>query len=294
MRPINVMSLCDGIACGAIALKNLGIPVNRYYGSEIKKAALKLTRSKWPDHIELGDVNSILIEHDAEGPGVRIGSANGTWYEPDGIDLFLCGSPCQSFSSAMPSNMRVGLADPKRSGLFLVCFEVFKAVKPRYYLWENVASMRQSDKDILSSMIGREPIFIDSSDFSAQMRKRLYWTNIPLGPRPPVCHDVLQDVLDDGIAVRVKKRKPDNGQGNLFDVKNDKRESGKPDPQRDMDEAESYKGKAPCLRASEDKGVTSKDPHYATNSFGSRGLHGSWSIAANPKKGESDGVSKES
>ncbi|MCQ2371240.1 MAG: DNA cytosine methyltransferase [Akkermansia sp.] len=209
MRPLNVLSLCDGIACGAVALRNLGIPVNHYYGSEIKKAALKLTRIRWPDHVELGDVNSIAVEHDAEGNGVRLTSEKGSWYEPEGIDLFLCGSPCQSFSSAMPAEKRIGLKDPKRSGLFLVCHQVFKAVSPRWYLWENVASMRPADKETLSRMIGCEPVFIDSADFSAQMRKRLYWTNIPLGPRPPKCEDTLQDILESGIAVRVRKRKDD-------------------------------------------------------------------------------------
>lgn len=39
--------------------------------------------------------------------------------------------------------------------------------------------MTNKNKDIISSYMGVEPIFIDSIDFSAQHRKRLYWTNIP-------------------------------------------------------------------------------------------------------------------
>ncbi len=34
---INVLSLCDGMSCGQIALKELGIIVDNYYASEIDK-----------------------------------------------------------------------------------------------------------------------------------------------------------------------------------------------------------------------------------------------------------------
>ena len=34
---MNVLSLCDGMSCGQIALKELGIKVNNYYASEIEK-----------------------------------------------------------------------------------------------------------------------------------------------------------------------------------------------------------------------------------------------------------------
>lgn len=33
---MNVLSLCDGISCGRIALERAGIEVERYYASEIK------------------------------------------------------------------------------------------------------------------------------------------------------------------------------------------------------------------------------------------------------------------
>lgn len=201
----SVLSLCDGISCGAVALKNIGIEVERYYGSEIKKTALALTRERWPAHIELGDVTKIDVSR--SGNSVKIDSRNGTYTEENGIDLFLCGSPCQSFSKAMPTEKRTGLSDQKRSGLFLKCYDIFKTVKPRYFLFENVASMKESDRNTLSEMIGVEPVYIDSADFSAQTRKRLYWTNIPLRPRPPVCPDVLQDVLDSGVAVNIKQIK---------------------------------------------------------------------------------------
>ena len=40
---MNVLSLCDGMSCGQIALKELNIPVDAYYASEIKKHAIQVT-----------------------------------------------------------------------------------------------------------------------------------------------------------------------------------------------------------------------------------------------------------
>ena len=56
-----------------------------------------------------------------------------------------------------------------------------KEISPKYFLLENNASMsKKKNKDIITQIMGVEPVFIDSIDFSAQSRKRLYWTNIPV------------------------------------------------------------------------------------------------------------------
>lgn len=39
---MNVLSLCDGIACGRIALERAGIKVNKYYASEINEPSIKV------------------------------------------------------------------------------------------------------------------------------------------------------------------------------------------------------------------------------------------------------------
>lgn len=38
---INVLSLCDGMACARIALKKCNISVDNYFASEIKKHAIQ-------------------------------------------------------------------------------------------------------------------------------------------------------------------------------------------------------------------------------------------------------------
>lgn len=56
MKPINVLSLFDGISCGHLALDRAEIPINTYYASEIEKNAMQVTMSHFPDTIQLGDV----------------------------------------------------------------------------------------------------------------------------------------------------------------------------------------------------------------------------------------------
>lgn len=44
---------------------------------------------------------------------------------------------------------------------------------------ENVEGIKQEDKDIVSETLGVEPYLVNGGDYSAQNRKRYYWTNIP-------------------------------------------------------------------------------------------------------------------
>ena len=53
---MNVLSLFNGMSTGHTALDNVGIKVDKYYSSEIKPAAIKLTQHHYPNTIQLGDV----------------------------------------------------------------------------------------------------------------------------------------------------------------------------------------------------------------------------------------------
>ena len=72
-----------------------------------------------------------------------------------------------------------------KSKLFWEYVRLLKEIKPRYFFLENVASMEDSDKEIISETLGVEPIRINSARVSAQMRDRYYWTNIPNVDKPP-------------------------------------------------------------------------------------------------------------
>ena len=157
MEKINVLSLFDGISCGHIALDKAGMPINKYYASEIDKYAIKVTNKNYPETINLGDVTTVSGELFTEK-----------------IDLLIGGSPCQGFSQAG----KMKNFDDPRSKLFWEYVRILQEVKPKYFLLENVV-MKQEWQDVISEALGVKPIMIDSSLTSAATRKRLYWTNIP-------------------------------------------------------------------------------------------------------------------
>ena len=196
---MKVLSLCDGMSCGHIALDKAGIEVTEYYAAEIKEIAIKVTKANYPETIHIGDINKISYR-------------NGTLYTEKGsfnvghIDLVMFGSPCQSFSRAMKTERRIGLEDKVRSGLFLECNRVLHEVNPRYFLMENVI-MKKDDEQVISELLGVNPIRINSKQITAQMRDRLYWTNIPFSVGDLPKKDIsVNDILIDGYYPYEKSR----------------------------------------------------------------------------------------
>ena len=160
---MRVLSIFDGISCGQVAINRAGIKPTTYLASEIDAEAIKVTQSNWPQTIQLGDVQHVT---ELARTGV-LGD----------VDVLLGGSPCQGFSRA---GKNLGFDDP-RSKLLFNYVSIKAALKPKYFLLENVR-MKQADVDLISALLGVEPVEICSSLFSAQRRKRLYWTNIPIAP----------------------------------------------------------------------------------------------------------------
>lgn len=182
---MNVLSLFDGMSCGQIALERAGIKVDNYFASEIKDHAIKVTKYNYPSTIQLGDVTKIEVE------------------KLPTIDLLIGGSPCQDLSIAMKD--RQGLKGEK-SRLFWEYVKLLKKVKPKYFLLENVARMKDEDKKIISELVGVEPVRINSSLVSAQLRDRYYWTNIPNVTIPEDKGIKLKNVLESGYTDREKSR----------------------------------------------------------------------------------------
>tara|TARA_R100001443_G_scaffold20635_3_gene32809 strand:- start:580 stop:1818 length:1239 start_codon:yes stop_codon:yes gene_type:complete len=179
---MNVLSLFDGMSCGQIALNRAGVKYDKYYASEVDKYAIKVANVNFPNTIQLGDV-SYINSHGSDE------------LHEDEIDLLMGGSPCQGFSVA---GKQLNFDDP-RSKLFFEFVRLRDKLKPKYFLMENVP-MKQDSQDIITKYLGVEPITINSSLFSAQNRKRLYWTNIPFDIPTEDKGIVLQDILEDGIA----------------------------------------------------------------------------------------------
>ena len=186
---MNILSLCDGMSCGQIALQELGVRVDAYYASEIKPEAIASTKHNFPSTIHIGDVTKVSYK---DG---WLHTENGD-FETD-IDLVMFGSPCQSFSRGMRADKRIGLDDEVRSGIFIHCHRIMKEVGPKYFLLENVV-MKKSDEATLTKMMGIDPIRVNSAQLTAQQRDRLYWTNIPIDGAFPQRNVTMNDILDDG------------------------------------------------------------------------------------------------
>lgn len=174
-KGINVLSLFDGLSCGNVALERAGIKINNYYASEVDKYAIKISNKNYPGIIQLGDVLDVKAK------------------DLPKIDLLIGGSPCQDLSFAGKGK---GLIKGDRSSLFYQYVRLLKECKPKYFLLENVR-MKQEYQDIISDLLGVQPIKINSSLVSAQNRVRLYWTNIPNVTQPEDKGIVLKDILED-------------------------------------------------------------------------------------------------
>ena len=187
MKGIKVLSLFDGMSCGQIALEKAGITVDTYYASEIKEDAIKVTKKNYPKTIHLGSVLDI--------DGINLKN----------IDLLIGGSPCQNLSLAMAKEHRKGL-DGDKSCLFYEYYRILNEVKPKFFLLENVGGMDKKDKDIITELLGVEPIKIQSKLVSGQLRNRLYWTNIMGITQPEDKNIKLNNILTDGWSDRDKSR----------------------------------------------------------------------------------------
>jgi DNA (cytosine-5)-methyltransferase 1 len=183
---LKVLSLFDGMSCGQIALNKLNIECE-YYASEIDKYAIKVTQHNYPNTIQLGDITH--------------------WRNWDidfnQVDLVLAGSPCQDLSCA--GKMK-GLSG-SRSGLFFTALDILNHIKqlnPNVrFLFENV-KMKKESENVFTESLGVPPIEINSSLVSAQIRSRLYWTNIPMSSYPLDKNINLSAILESGMTDRVK------------------------------------------------------------------------------------------
>lgn len=157
-----VLSLFDGMACGYEALKRAGVPVTKYYASEIKKSAIKVAKENHPNIIHLGDIR------------------NWQKWDIDKPDLIIGGSPCQDFSIAKATKgieWDYGL-NGNKSKLFYTYLDIKNHYNSKWFLLENV-KMKKDSKIKLDQYLGVDGELIDSRLFSYQKRARYYWSNIP-------------------------------------------------------------------------------------------------------------------
>lgn len=171
---LTVLSLFDGISCGMVALQRAGIEIDKYIAYEIEHNAIEISRKNYPDIVRGGDVTK----------------EDFTKYKGK-VDLLIGGSPCQNLCSC---GDKKGL-DGAESKLFFDYVRALYETEVKWFLLENNATMTKENQDIITEIMGVEPIYINSNLLTAQDRKRLYWTNIPGIEQPEDKGLTLKDIV---------------------------------------------------------------------------------------------------
>lgn len=193
---VTILSLFDGMACGYIAFKELGIPIGKYYAYEIDKYAVQTSSHNFPDIVHKGNV------------------FNADFSQYKNIDWLIGGSPCTYWSIAQKSSTRETEASGIGWELFSQYVKALKQASPKYFIYENNKSMANQIKESISATFGFEPVCINSALVSAQNRQRLYWVGIRQTDGTYIKADIeqpedrkifLKDILD-GMTDREKGR----------------------------------------------------------------------------------------
>jgi DNA (cytosine-5)-methyltransferase 1 len=124
---------CSGIDAPIYALQIMKIPHTHVFSSEIDKYCIQSIKANYNPQIIFGDKDGPYPEGDITKRNIDD--------IPD-IDLYVCGFPCQPFSSA---GKRKGFSDP-RGTVFWSCIEVIKHKKPKYFILENVKGLLTHNK----------------------------------------------------------------------------------------------------------------------------------------------------
>lgn len=171
---MNILSLFDGMSCGQIALKQLGIEYENYFASEIKPHAIKVTQHNFPNTVQLGDIRNI------DG------------YKLPKISILMGGSPCKGISRL--NQNQEGLYH-NESSLFYEYIRIKNEVNPDYFLLENTHGNKKATNTI-TEILGVKPVSINSRLVSAQNRPRYYWTNIKGIEQPKDRGITTKDIFD--------------------------------------------------------------------------------------------------
>ena len=155
------LSVCSGIEAATVAWHPLGWEAAGF--SEIEKFPSEVLKHHYPHVTNFGDMTKFK-----------------EWELGTNIDVFVGGTPCQSFSVA---GLRKGLDDP-RGNLMLTYLAIADKFRPKWLVWENVPGVLSSDngKDFATFLGGLGELgygfayrVLDAQYFGvAQRRRRVF------------------------------------------------------------------------------------------------------------------------
>lgn len=206
---VNVFSGFDGASGAQTGLRKAGVPINKYYASEIDKDAIGFTQHNYPETIQLGDIRNADLSK----------------LEP--MDYGFFGFPGRTLNSAN-RNGDIGLRD-MTTGKVLATLDDYEAAKAAghdlsssslFYealkqamvlkknnpdvrlVFENVASMKPEFRDIIDKNLklhlDLDPSF-EMNTKGPTNRKRLLWTNAITRDDYNALSDRMKQVMPDDI-----------------------------------------------------------------------------------------------
>lgn len=231
---VNVFSGFDGASGAQTGLRKAGVPINKYYASEIDKDAIGFTQHNYPETIQLGDIRNADLSK----------------LEP--MDYGFFGFPCQTLSSAN-HNGNIGLRD-MTTGKVLATLNAYEAAKAAghelsssslFYealkqamvlqkrnpdvrlVFENVASMKPEFRDIIDAnlkfYLDLDPSF-EMNTKGPTNRQRLLWTNAITRDDYNALSDRMKqvmpnDIIDQNAYHELSAKGAKDSQADLFENK---------------------------------------------------------------------------
>lgn len=207
-------SVCSGIEAATVAWEKIEGWEPQWF-CEIEKFPSAVLKHHWPHIPNLKDMTKLL---------------DNETFKASTIDLLVGGTPCQAFSIA---GLRAGL-DDERGNLSLEYIKLLGAKRPRWFVWENVPGVLNSNDGadfaaILSGWTGRDVAaqqfdttgiiqgefysvcwrILDSQYFGVPQRRRRVFVVGYLGTdwRPPFAVLFERDSLRRDFTPSRKKRK---------------------------------------------------------------------------------------
>lgn len=226
---LRVATDCSGIEAPIMALKNMKVKFEHVWSSEIDKNCEKNIMANCKPKMFFRDMTKRNVAS-----------------LPD-IDLYVCGFPCQPFSSLRAINLQKETAVDKRKSMVKYCYEIIDVKKPLCFVLENVPKLMTEQngkrfRDIIKRLEANKLYnvyhsILNTADFDIpQSRKRLYIVGLrkdsmvrPFAfPEPVKPKRVLEDFLidkkkypfrPDTMSERLWDRLPDDHNKKIYAIK---------------------------------------------------------------------------